>query len=253
MYKIGLSPANLIESQQAMDSITKPLKDVANSTIKAQETALENPANFTTNIHGIAQNMAGKKGVGICAVGLKSFFALTARYNEVLRTGSVYEQERLRSEVEIAGKKYRMLANAYGTNISNEAIAKVVSELSNQDQALVLSGLLSLATDNAKELALDKLNASNMLGMYIYGITIGVDFKTLADIICSETGLIINEMMRGNSFLNEKGMNVQNIFDYLETAPYLSTNVNLTTGSDIILKLNQQALYDLTHSGLTVE
>jgi hypothetical protein len=61
--------------------------------------------------------------------------------------------------------------------------------------------LLSLATDNAKELALDKLNAANMLGMYIYGITIGVDFKTLADIICSETGLIINEMMGNNSFL----------------------------------------------------
>lgn len=253
MYKIGLSPANLIESQQAMDSITGPLKSVANSTIKAQETALENPANFTTNIHGIAQNMAGKKGVGICAVGLKSFFALTARYNEVLRTGSIYEQERLKSEVEIAGQKYKMLANAYGTNISNEAIAKVISELSNQDQALVLSGLLSLATDNAKELALDKLNASNMLGMYIYGITIGVDFKTLADIICSETGLIINEMMRGNSFLNERGMSIQNIFDYLETAPYLSTNVRLTTGNDIMLKLDQQSLYDLTHSGLTIE
>ena len=35
MYKIGLSPANLIESQQAMDSITSPLKSVSNSTIKA--------------------------------------------------------------------------------------------------------------------------------------------------------------------------------------------------------------------------
>jgi hypothetical protein len=91
MYKIGLSPANLIESQQALDSITKPLKDVANSTIKAKEESLENPAGFTTNIHGIAQNMAGKKGVGICAVGLKSFFALTARYNEVLRTGTPEE------------------------------------------------------------------------------------------------------------------------------------------------------------------
>jgi hypothetical protein len=91
MYKIGLSPANLIESQQALDSITKPLKDVANNTIKAKEESLENPAGFTTNIHGIAQNMAGKKGVGICAVGLKSFFALTARYNEVLRTGTPEE------------------------------------------------------------------------------------------------------------------------------------------------------------------
>ena len=106
MYKIGLSPANMIESQQAMDSITEPLKDVANKTIKAEEKSLENPANFTTNIHGISQNMAGKKGVGICAVGLKSFFALTARYNEVLRTGTPKEQERLKSDVIIAGKKY---------------------------------------------------------------------------------------------------------------------------------------------------
>ena len=147
MYKIGLSPANMIESQQAMDSITDPLKKVANSTIKAQEQSLENPANFTTNIHGIAQNMAGKKGVGICAVGLKSFFALTSRYNEVLRNGTPEEQERLKSDVTIARKRYQMLANAYGTNISNQAIAQVISELSNQDQALVLSALLSLATD----------------------------------------------------------------------------------------------------------
>ena len=254
MYKIGLSPANLIESQQALDSITSPLKNVANNTIKAQEESLENPAGFTTNIHGIAQNMAGKKGVGICAVGLKSFFALTARYNEVLRTGTPEEQERLKSDVEIAGKRYQMLANAYGTNISNQAIAQVVSKLSNQDQALVLSALLSLATDNAKELALDKLNAANMLGMYIYGITIGVDFKTLADIICSETGLIINEMMGSNSFLKQKGMNIQNIFDYLETAPHLNPSFNLSkSANDILLKLSQQELFNLTHSGLTIE
>ena len=254
MYKIGLNPANMIESQQAMDSITDPLKDVANNTIKAKEKSLENPAGFTTNIHGITQNMAGKKGVGICAVGLKSFFALTARYNEVLRNGTEEEQERLKSEVIIAGKRYQMLANAYGTDISNEAIARIISELSNQDQALVLSGLLSLATDNAKELALDKLNAANMLGMYIYGITIGVDFKTLADIICSETGLIINEMMIGNSFLKQRGMNIQNIFDYLELAPKLVPSIKLSrNGNDILNKLNQQELFNLTHSGLSIE
>jgi hypothetical protein len=50
--------------------------------------------------------MAGKKGVGICAVCLKSFFAATARYNEVLRNGTEWEQARLKSEVTIAGKKY---------------------------------------------------------------------------------------------------------------------------------------------------
>lgn len=253
MYKIGLSPANLIESQQAMDSITSPLKSVSNSTIKAQDTSLDNPGSFVTNIHGIRQNMDGKRGVGICAVGLKSFFALTARYNEVLSHGTQYEQERLKSDVIIAGKHYQMLANAYGTNISNEAIAQVISQLSNQDQALVLSGLLSLATDNAKELALSKLNAANMLGMYIYGITIGVDFKTLADIICSETGIIINEMMEGNSFSKKRGMAIQNIFDYLETAPelvpQLPQGLKLSgVGVQLISEINQQSLFDLANT-----
>jgi hypothetical protein len=132
-----------------------------------------------------------------------------------------------------------MLANAYGTNISNQAIAQIISELSNQDQALTLSALLSLATDNAKELALDKLNAANMLGMYIYGITIGIDFQTLSDIICSNTGLIINEMMKGNAFLKQKGMNIQNIFDYLELAPKLISSINLSrAGKEILLKLD---------------
>jgi hypothetical protein len=47
-----------------------------------------------------------------------------------------------------------------------------------------------------------------MLGKYIYGITTGVYFNTLANIICSETGLIINEMMGKNSFLKQRGMNI---------------------------------------------
>ena len=66
--------------------------------------------------------MDGKQGVGICAVGLKGFFAVTARYNEVLANGTPEEVQRLQSEVEIAGKKFRMLANAYTTNEVNQAI-----------------------------------------------------------------------------------------------------------------------------------
>jgi len=57
--------------------------------------------------------MGGKQGVGICAVGLKSFFALTARYNEVLKNGTDHEKQRLASELEIAGNEFKMLANAY--------------------------------------------------------------------------------------------------------------------------------------------
>lgn len=67
MYNIGIDPINLIESQQAMDSITGPLKSVANSTIKAQDQELGNVGNFVTNLHGIIQNMSGKSGVNISA------------------------------------------------------------------------------------------------------------------------------------------------------------------------------------------
>jgi hypothetical protein len=103
-------------------------------------------------------------------------------------------------------------------------------------------------------LALDKLNASNMLGMYIYGITIGMDFKAIADIICSETGLVINELMGSNSFLKEKGKNIQNIFDYLELAPVLDSKVRLSEqGNAILLKLDRQELFNLTHKGFTIE
>lgn len=226
MFEIGLSPANLIESQQAMDSITGPLKAVANQTIKALEETLDNPASFTTNIHGMTQNMAGKKGVGICAVGLKSYFALTARYNEVLNYGSPEELRRLESDLIIAGNRFKILANSYSKTEQGIIFLKeIVNQLDQgTDQALILSGLLSLATDNAKELALDKLNASNMLGMYIFGISIGMDFKQIADIIASPIGIVINEMMGSNILNDIRGKSMENIFDELEVGPIFNKN-----------------------------
>ena len=54
---------------------------------------------------------------------------------------------------------------------------------------------------NAKELALDKLNAANMLGMYIYGISIGMNFKDISKIIASRTGIIIDSYIKEDSIL----------------------------------------------------
>ena len=51
--------------------------------------------------------MAGKKGLEICSVGLKSFFALTARYNEVLKNGTVEDKERLKSDVKLLESNIR--------------------------------------------------------------------------------------------------------------------------------------------------
>jgi hypothetical protein len=46
-------------------------------------------------------------------------------------------------------------------------------------------------------------------------------------------------MMKGNSFLKERGKNIQNIFDYLELAPTLDANVKLSEeGNNILGKLD---------------
>ena len=43
-----------------------------------------------------------------------------------------------------------------------------------------MSALLSLSTDNAKELCLAKINAgTGMIGMYLYGAAIGMDFDVM--------------------------------------------------------------------------
>jgi hypothetical protein len=91
---------------------------------------MDNPGNYTTNVHGLVQNMDGKQGVGICAVGLKGYFAAVARYNEVLNNGTPEEVKRLQSDVEIAGKRFRMLANVYTTNEVNQAIlGEIITQL----------------------------------------------------------------------------------------------------------------------------
>ena len=241
MYNIGISPANLIESQAALDSITGPLKEAAESTLKAMEEQSEHPVNFTTNIHGLVQNMDGKKGVGICAVGLKGFFAATARYNEVLNNGTPEEVERLRSDVEIARKRFHILANAYTTNEVNQAILGAIITQLNQtnDAALTLSALLSLATDNAKELALSKLNAANMLGMYIYGISIGMDFRNISKIIASKTGMIIDSYIREDAILQERGMSIENILDYIELGPKFE-NTKYVENNEIRNRINNK-------------
>jgi hypothetical protein len=75
------------------------------------------------------------------------------------------------------------------------------------DSAVNLSALLSLATDNAKELALAKLNAgTGTLGMYIYGLSIGVSFDNIFSILTSPVALEISKLIRGNSFTGDPTM-----------------------------------------------
>jgi hypothetical protein len=64
--------------------------------------------------------------------------------------------------------------------------------------------LLSLSTDNAKELVLDKINATEeLISMYIYGIDIGMKFTDISEILISETINEASRIMKGNIFNNK--------------------------------------------------
>ena len=54
---------------------------------------------------------------------------------------------------------------------------------------------------NAKELSLSKLNATTkMIGMYTYGLTIGMHFSEIAKLLMSPVGDVICDMLDGNVF-----------------------------------------------------
>ena len=218
MSMISKDPQNLVQAQSPIDAMTKPLK------LKSEEILTETPGNFMIKYKDINRCQVGAKGISICATSLKTFFGLTQHYNEVLSGDDAAQQERLLFSKEIPTeegiKKYQLLANVFPTGeITNETVLEAIQSVKNEtDAALVLSALLSLSTDNAKELQLYLLNASTKtLGLYTYGISIGMDFKDITKILTSPIGLEFSKLLNGNVFLNDGGtFSVINTFKYFE-------------------------------------
>lgn len=230
MYNTIIDPVNLIEAQTSVDGTTGPLKDVAEKSSEGKEAKNRTPGNFVNKYQSIVENQVGKDAIAICATGLKSFFALTQYNNYILNHGTEEQQKRLLIGYSgagkyIGGKRYNTLANIRPKNpttILNEKVLQALSNVTNDnDAALTLSALLSLATDNAKELALSKLNAgTKTIGMYIYGISIGMDFKDIAKLLMSPTGNLVTSLLDGNSFRGEKEtIQVADIFKYFSAFP----------------------------------
>jgi hypothetical protein len=88
MFSISNDPINLIQSQSSVDSMTSTAKNIANSSPSANLAKSRTPGNFVNKYESIRDNQVGAKGIGICAVGLKSFFALTQYYNYLLNHGT---------------------------------------------------------------------------------------------------------------------------------------------------------------------
>ncbi len=230
MYNTIIDPVNLIEAQTSVDGTTGPLKDETKKSAEGKEAKNRTPGNFVNKYQSIVENQVGKEAIAICATGLKAFFGLTQYNNWVLNYGTTEQQSRLLLNNNhqghlIGSKVYKTLANIRSKDpntITNSDVLEALSQVTNDnDAALTLSALLSLATDNAKELALSKLNASTKtIGMYIYGITIGMDFKDIAKILMSPTGSIVTSLLEGDVFTGKREVSQPvDVFKYFEYCP----------------------------------
>ena len=235
LLNIIKNPVNLREAQSSVDVMTSTAKNLTKESPKNAVQKTFTPGNIFNKIQSINENMVGKDGIAICATGLKSFFALTHMYNTVLNDENTRntEREALMCKVTIGGKTYRGLANVNANQQLMQSLADaengnfttlhnyLLAQEWESDAANEASAFLSLSTDNAKELALAKLNAGTQtLGMYLYGLSLGVPVDTLFKIMTSPFAFRLVELAKGDIFSGNSGCRtILGALDYLHRDP----------------------------------
>ena len=246
ILKIISDPSNFIQHQMSVDNMTAEPKYIGNTrSVDSKLVKRRNPGNPFNKYESIRENQVGKDGIAICAVGLKGFFALTEYINNAInkdKDGSAIKNTsfniqltningkplnfRFISGMNVKEEVFNTINSVYdfgnNTNLARKYFDSFLQAKTQTDAALMLSALLSLATDNAKELQLAKLNAGiNTLGMYLYGLSIGMSFDEISGLMMSPIGRMINDVMEsGNVFTGEQGaFSLENVFDYFQIGP----------------------------------
>ena len=156
----------------------------------------------------------GKDDVGIAANGLKVYFALTSYYNNHY---SDPDYQVVDNDYKLFNKQFIMEGENYNISTLSDVrirksqiaqleqfISKGTAKLNvfKSQAAISMSGFTSLATDNAKELAMAKLNASVQLAsMHLYMLSIGIDKDTIAKFMNSKVAIDISKSLETNLFL----------------------------------------------------
>lgn len=92
-----------------------------------------------------------------------------------------------------------------GGDLKPEDIDMISSRYYQTDKSLVISAVISAATDNAKELILDKINANpDLMGTYIYLIINGLEFSDIADLMTSDAVSAIKNAVNVNRMYDER-------------------------------------------------
>lgn len=251
--EIAEAPANAIAAGTTVDqSAAKPkqLGEDSNAGTRPQDSR---PGNSSIMGAALNQNHTGKGVIGIAAsAGMKVLHTTTQATNNAIANNANISN--ILFDVVIKSKNgtdkhYYSLADIYlGEGTKQEIIDKLVSKGVPNDIADALyersinhtewagsnnSGIMTLATDNAKELKLERLNAgSDLAGLYLYGIAIGMEFEDIFKIMTSQTAQVLSRMMKSNIFTEGGSAKfASEILDILSKDRKTLTNTNISTAA----------------------
>lgn len=225
---ISKSPINQIQAQAAIDEQTDKVKALLNKPEfqrLVSQTQKADRGSVFSKFFMLTLTLAGKENVGIVASSLKNFEGISQYVYQILDEGSLEDQEDLLFNRTINGHNVKMIANSYARNqdtIKSEKVLNALQEVDNDSDAfLVMSALLSLATDNTKDPILPKLNAGpEMLSLYNSGVILGLSVEEVARLVLSDTGILLSELTKSNVFNGKRGFNrLTQAIQYLQRPP----------------------------------
>ena len=235
IYKTAASPCNQTEAMVSIDEPTQILKKGASAFAKQSGETTNAPGRVTSKVKMVGEGQAGKSGVGIGAVGIKANSTTQFYISHIINFGSEQDKQKIlfKRPFRIGGVNYSGFANMFSQKefsevemLQLENVLKIMDDLTSESQvtknvAEAIASMLSIAVDNAKDLALAKINSGpKLMGMYVYGMTLGVPTETLIKIMTSPEGLILKALTEGSQFNNDS-----NAFKILDAIKKLDGNI----------------------------
>jgi hypothetical protein len=235
MNRIVHHPSN--KQYRETETTVDPLKKVAKNSPKGNLVAGMSHLSVIDREVNREGNMVGKDVIGIVATVLKGFSALTSSYNGNPNSAYLIVKDGQGKAFKFNGKEYPLLANANWKNADSSELSNIATELLNtdlykdltveqvvsklkqdldlQDDAVeTLSQLLSAATDNAKELILDKLNITvQTAGMFGFLLSIDVPFKDVADFFIRPEFQFVLDSTKKNIFKGDSYVGIEDIIN----------------------------------------
>lgn len=214
---------NVVQNLRNMVGAYSPIemedfRAASSNSPKGEQSSKMTLLNPTTKLLMQIQNITGKNVIGIAANGEKGSFMWHYYINDVLRNPSEDKLNYIKFEFNTS----RIQGRAKGDPIPQTVNTLPDVNFENVDPAIIeswnpirltgditvdlmISQVLSAATDNAKELILAKVNAGNKLAkMYLFLITLGFDINDIVKFMTSPAINFIDAITETNVFTGQE-------------------------------------------------